>query len=174
MENVKKISSEGVSILTGGPGTGKTTTTKALVHLLDLLDRDIVLAAPTGRAAQRMGQVIGQDASTIHRLLVWDPKNGGFVHGEKNPIKGNFIIIDETSMVDINLGAALLRAIPDDAQVLFIGDVDQLPPVGPGEFFKDTIDSLLVPTYRLTQIFRQGKESQIIKHSHGLNSDNLQ
>jgi len=116
-----------------------------------------------------MTEVIGAQASTVHRLLGWDPENFGFMHNERNPLKYDFLIIDESSMLDINLASSILRAVPDNCQVLFIGDVDQLPPVGPGAFFKDLIDSGVVPTYRLTQIFRQGKESKIITHAHEIN-----
>jgi exodeoxyribonuclease V alpha subunit len=166
---VMGVITRGVSILTGGPGTGKSTMTKAIVKALTNLQLDIALAAPTGRASQRMTEVIGLQAMTVHKLLGWDPINGGFVHNERNPLDCNFLIIDESSMLDINLASSILRAIPDGCQVLFIGDVDQLPPVGPGSFFKDMIDSGVVPTYKLTQIFRQGKESNIITYAHNIN-----
>ncbi len=170
MNGVFGIINKGVSILTGGPGTGKSTMTKAVVSVLLNLGRSVSLAAPTGRASQRMTEVIGKQASTVHRLLGWDPENLGFLHNEKNPLNCDFLIIDESSMLDINLASSILRAVPEDCQVLFIGDDDQLPPVGPGAFFKDLIDSNVVPTYKLTQIFRQGKESEIITYAHGINS----
>lgn len=170
MAGVHGIITKGVSILTGGPGTGKSTMTKAVVAALSNLGMTIGLAAPTGRAAQRMTEVIGMQASTVHRLLGWDPINLGFMHNEKNPLWHDFLIIDESSMLDINLASSILRAVPDNCQVLFIGDVDQLPPVGPGAFFKDLIESNIVPTFKLTQIFRQGKESEIISYAHGINS----
>jgi exodeoxyribonuclease V alpha subunit len=163
------IINKGVSILTGGPGTGKSTMTKAVVEALLNLKKSIALAAPTGRAAQRMTEVIGMQASTVHKLLGWDPENFGFLHNEKNPLWCDFLIIDESSMLDINLASSILRAVPDGCQVLFIGDVDQLPPVGPGNFFKDLIESEVVPTYKLTQIFRQGQESKIISYAHKIN-----
>lgn len=167
---VKGVLGHGISILTGGPGCGKTTTTKKIVHVLHALGKNIVLAAPTGRASQRMTEVIGSESSTVHRLLSWDHLNGGFLKNENNPIEADFIIIDESSMLDINLASALLRATGNNTQILFIGDSDQLPPVGPGDFFKDLIFSDVVPVYRLNKIFRQGKESLIIKYAHSLNS----
>lgn len=167
--SVLGIVSQGVSVLTGGPGSGKTTSLKKLVKLLLSVGYDLALAAPTGRASQRMTETIGVQASTIHRLLVWDHDNKTFLKGEGNTIEANFIIIDETSMLDINLAASLLRAVPADAQVLFVGDVDQLPPVGPGDFFRDLIYSEIVPVFRLNKIFRQGKESLIIKHAYEIN-----
>jgi len=170
IEGVFGIINKGVSILTGGPGTGKSTMTKAIVSVLLNLGKSIALAAPTGRASQRMTEVVGKQASTVHRLLGWDPENFGFLHNETNPLHCDFLIIDESSMLDINLASSILRAVPEECQVLFIGDVDQLPPVGPGAFFKDLIDSDVVPSFKLTQIFRQGKESEIISYAHGINS----
>ncbi len=169
LAGVHGIITKGVSILTGGPGTGKSTMTKAVVSALMNLGKEIGLAAPTGRAAQRMTEVIGMQSSTVHRLLGWDPENFGFLHNEKNPLPYDFLIIDESSMLDINLASSILKAVADDCQILFIGDVDQLPPVGPGAFFKDLIDSGIVPAFKLTQIFRQGKDSHIINHAHNMN-----
>jgi exodeoxyribonuclease V alpha subunit len=168
-EGVFGIVTKGISILTGGPGTGKSTMTKAVVTALLNIGKTIALAAPTGRAAQRMTEVIGMQSQTVHKLLGWDPENFGFMHNEKNPLWCDFLIIDESSMLDINLASSILKAVPDECQVLFIGDVDQLPPVGPGNFFKDLIESGVVPTYKLTQIFRQGKESEIISYAHKIN-----
>lgn len=167
---VRGVLSHGISVLTGGPGVGKTQTTKKIVHVLRALGKNIVLAAPTGRASQRMTEVIGSEACTVHRLLSWDPLNGGFLKNENNPIVADFIIIDESSMLDINLASSLLRATQQDTQILFIGDADQLPPVGPGDFFRDLISSGIVPVYTLNKIFRQGKESLIIKYAHSINS----
>lgn len=164
------IIGKGVSVLTGGPGSGKTTTTKKLVRLLINLGFNVVLAAPTGRASQRMTEVIGVQASTIHRLLVWDHENKAFLKNERNTLEADFIIIDESSMVDINLASALLRATSVSAQILFIGDADQLPPVGPGDFFRDLINSEIVPVFKLNKIFRQGKESLIIKNAYDINN----
>ena len=170
LAGVHSIITKGVSILTGGPGTGKSTMTKAVVSALMNMGKSIALAAPTGKAAQRMTEVIGIQACTIHRLLEVDPVNFGFIHNEENPLCCDFLIIDEGSMVDINLASSILRAVPDNCQVLFIGDVNQLPPVGPGNFFKDLIDSNVVPLFKLTQIFRQGKESEITNYAHAINN----
>lgn len=167
------VMGHGISVLTGGPGVGKTQTTKKIVNVLHSLGRDVVLAAPTGRASQRMTEVIGKEATTIHRLLSWDPMNGGFLKNENNTIHADFIIIDESSMLDINLAASLLKATSYNTQILFIGDADQLPPVGPGDFFKDLIASNMVPVYRLNKIFRQGKESLIIKYAHSINKGEI-
>lgn len=167
---VKGILGCSVSVLTGGPGTGKSTITKKIVDILLEVGKTIVLAAPTGRAAKRMTEVIGKEATTIHRLLSWDHINGGFLKNEGNPISADVIIIDESSMKDINLAAALLKATPYDAQIIFIGDADQLEPVGPGNFFKDLIKSNIVPIFKLNRIFRQGKESLIIKYAHEINT----
>jgi len=166
---VKGVLGHGISVLTGGPGCGKTQTTKTIVSVLRALNKNIILAAPTGRASQRMTEVIGMEASTIHRLLSWDPVNGGFLKNEDNPICADFIIIDESSMLDINLAASLLKAVRYETQILFVGDSDQLPPVGPGDFFRDLISSEVIPVYKLNKVFRQGKESLIIKYAHSIN-----
>ncbi|MBF0242547.1 MAG: AAA family ATPase [Desulfamplus sp.] len=194
---VISIANQKFSILTGGPGCGKTTTTLVIVKLLEAIgdyrakysflgsqedvaasDKNqtdnhynhqikIVLAAPTGRAAQRMSEVIGKEAKTIHRLLEW--KGGEFKKNEETPLKADFLIVDECSMLDISLTAALLRAVPESCQVLFIGDADQLPSVGAGNVLKDMIASGVVPCFVLTQIFRQAQESLIIKYAHQIN-----
>jgi len=154
------------SILTGGPGCGKTTTTKALVKLLIAMRKRVTLAAPTGRAAQRMSEVIGMDAQTIHRLLVWQPHTGQFKKNKEEALETDFVIIDECSMLDISISASLLKAIPLTAQILFIGDPNQLPSVGAGNVLKDLIDSNKVPCFNLRKVFRQAHESQIIKFAH--------
>jgi exodeoxyribonuclease V alpha subunit len=154
------------SILTGGPGCGKTTTTKALVRLLIAMNKRITLAAPTGRAAQRMSEVIGRDAQTIHRLLVWQPHTGQFKKNQEDPLDTDFVIIDECSMLDISISASLLKAIPKTAQILFIGDPNQLPSVGAGNVLKDLIESTRVPCFHLRKVFRQAQESDIIKFAH--------
>ena len=159
----------GVSVLTGGPGVGKTTVLKYLVDLLEILKIDYVLAAPTGRASQKLSEVTENQASTIHRLLGWDHIKGSFIHNEENKLNSEFFIIDESSMIDIHLASDLLRAIPDDAQILFLGDVDQLPPVGAGSFFKDLIYSGFVKTFILNKIFRQAQSSNIVKFAHQIN-----
>ncbi|MCG8568301.1 MAG: AAA family ATPase, partial [Desulfobacterales bacterium] len=164
---VKGIACENVSILTGGPGCGKTTTTKVLVALLEAMGLKVMLAAPTGRAAQRMGEVIGREAKTIHRLLGW--KGGKFKKNQDDPLDTDFLVVDECSMLDINLSASLFKAVPHHGQLVLIGDFDQLPSVGAGNVLKDMIASGQVPCYRLTQIFRQAAQSLIIKYAHQIN-----
>ncbi|RJX29551.1 MAG: recombinase RecD [Desulfurivibrio sp.] len=164
---VKNIACEKFSILTGGPGCGKTTTTLVLVKLLEAMQLKVLLAAPTGRAAQRMSEVIGREAKTIHRLLEW--QLGRFKKNEEDPLTVDFLIVDECSMLDINLTASLLKALPEHSQALFIGDADQLPSVGAGNVLKDLIASGRVPCFRLTRIFRQARESLIIQYAHQIN-----
>lgn len=155
------------SVLTGGPGCGKTTTTQVIVRLLEAMGHKVLLAAPTGRAAQRMGEVIGREAKTLHRLLEW--QGGAFVRNENQPLQADFLIVDECSMLDISLTASLVKAVPDNCQVLFIGDADQLPSVGAGNVLHDIIASGVVPCFRLTQVFRQARESKIIGFAHQIN-----
>ena len=165
--SVKRIVCEKFSILTGGPGCGKTTTTLVIVKLIEAMGLSVLLAAPTGRAAQRMMDVIGKESKTIHRLLGW--QGGKFKKNEATPLKTDFLIVDECSMLDINLTASLLKAVPKNAQVLLIGDSDQLPSVGAGNVLKDIIASESVQCFRLTKIFRQSQESLIIKYAHQIN-----
>lgn len=167
------IAGQAFSILTGGPGCGKTTCTKALVELLKAMNLKVLLAAPTGRAAQRMSEVIGQEAKTIHRLLEWSPKDNGFKRGEEEPLAVEFLIVDETSMLDISLAASLLKAVPAGAQVLFIGDPDQLPAVGAGNVLSDLLNSVAVPRFRLTKVFRQAQASSIIRFAHEINTGSV-
>jgi exodeoxyribonuclease V alpha subunit len=159
------------SVLTGGPGCGKTTTTRVIVKLIEAMGSKVTLAAPTGRAAQRMMDVIGKESKTIHRLLGW--KAGRFKKNEDKPLKTDFLIVDECSMLDINLTASLLKAVPRKAQVLFIGDSDQLPSVGAGNVLKDIIGSAAIPCFRLTRIFRQARESLIIQYAHQMNRGDI-
>ena len=168
---VKGIVGERFSILTGGPGCGKTTITQVLVKLLEAMKVKVLLAAPTGRAAQRMMEVIGNEAKTIHRLLEW--QIGKFKRDEENPLDVDFLIVDECSMLDISLTASLLKAVPNCSQVLFIGDADQLPSVGAGNVLRDMINSGAVPCFRLTKIFRQAQESLIIRYAHQINRGEL-
>jgi exodeoxyribonuclease V alpha subunit len=163
------IAGQTFSILTGGPGCGKTTCTKALVQLLKAMKKHVLLAAPTGRAAQRMIEVIGCEAKTIHRLLEWAPDKNGFKRDDKDPLKTDFLIVDETSMLDISLAASLLKAVPRGAQVLFIGDPDQLPAVGAGDVLSDLLKTPGVPRFRLTKVFRQAQASSIIRFAHEIN-----
>lgn len=167
---VNGIAAESFSILTGGPGCGKTTTTKVLVQLLKSMKLQILLAAPTGRAAQRMSEVIGSEAKTIHRLLEWSPHEGGFVKNEEEPLEADFLIVDECSMLDISLASNLLRAVPKRCKVLFIGDPDQLPAVGAGNVLSDLLQVQRVPRFQLTKIFRQAEKSSIIRYAHEINS----
>jgi exodeoxyribonuclease V alpha subunit len=168
---VQGIVGERFSILTGGPGCGKTTTTQVLVKLLEAMKAKVLLAAPTGRAAQRMTEVIGNESKTIHRLLEW--QIGKFKKNEDNPLDVDFLIVDECSMLDISLTASLLKAVPDHSQVLFIGDADQLPSVGAGNVLRDMIASGAFPCFRLTKIFRQAQESLIIRYAHQINRGEL-
>jgi len=167
----KNIVCQKFSILTGGPGCGKTTTTLVIVKLIEAMGLKVHLAAPTGRAAQRMMDVIGKESKTIHRLLGW--QGGKFKKDEDTPLKTDFLIVDECSMLDINLTASLLKAVPKNAQVLFIGDSDQLPSVGAGNVIKDIIASESIPCFRLTKIFRQAQESLIIKYAHQINKGEI-
>lgn len=164
-KSVQEIIAEPFSILTGGPGCGKTTTTKKLVDLLLKLRKKILLAAPTGRAAQRMSEVIGLEAQTIHRLLGWNP-NGGAKKNAENPLLCDFLIVDECSMLDVKLTSTLLDALSLKTQVLFIGDPNQLPSVGAGNILSDIIQSEQVPSFHLTKVFRQAQESSIIRFAH--------
>lgn len=158
-----------VTIITGGPGTGKTTIIKSLINLCDRCKISYQLAAPTGRAAKRMMQATARPAMTIHRLLEFDPSIMKFTRDEKNALPAQCIIIDEASMIDIFLAHALLKAIPLNAHLVFIGDVDQLPSVGPGNFLRDMLTSKIIPSMRLTHIFRQAQDSLIVMNAHRIN-----
>ena len=168
-EGVRLAASSPVSILTGGPGTGKTTTTKAMLEAFRTAGCRILLAAPTGRAAKRLSETTHMEARTIHRLLEYSPMDG-YVRNEDNPLTGDVLIVDESSMVDIVLMNALLKAVPVGMRVVFIGDVDQLPSVGSGNVLRDMIESGAVPTTRLTKIFRQAESSRIVTGAHRINS----
>ncbi|KKP35923.1 MAG: helicase, RecD/TraA family protein [candidate division TM6 bacterium GW2011_GWF2_32_72] len=158
-----------VSIVTGGPGTGKTTLIKKLISSLEENKISYRLAAPTGRAAKRIMESTGRHAVTLHRLLEFDFTTMSFAHNENNSIKSDFLIVDETSMIDVFMALAVLKAVSFDAHLLFIGDVDQLPSVGPGNFLKNLIESGVVPTTMLTEIFRQAQDSLIITNAHRIN-----
>ena len=161
-----------VSVLTGGPGVGKTTLINSLLQILKSEKLFIKLCAPTGRAAKRLSETTGMEAQTIHRLL--QPiQGGGFAKGSDSPLMCNLLIVDESSMVDIPLMCSLLKAMPDDAALLLVGDVDQLPSVGPGNIFADIIKSGNVATAHLTEIFRQAKTSQIITNAHLINQGQM-
>ena len=170
---IKTALTSKICVITGGPGVGKTTIVNSIVKILQAKKSKVLLAAPTGRAAKRMSEATGAPAQTIHRLLKYEPHEGGFTHDERNPLKGDIIIIDEVSMLDIPLAHHLLKAIPLTASVVFVGDVDQLPSVGPGNFLRDLIDSDRVPVIRLTEIFRQAKNSFIITNAHLVNEGRM-
>lgn len=158
---------EPVTVITGGPGTGKTTITKAIVRAFQNKGLDVLVCAPTGKAAKRASEAIGIDAMTIHRTL--EVKNGAFVHDELNPLECDVLIVDELSMVDVYLFRALLAGTAPTTKLILIGDVDQLPSVGPGKVLADIIDSGVVPTERLLEVFRQARESSIIMNAHRVN-----
>jgi len=158
------------SILTGGPGTGKTTILRALVEILKAKKVRVHLAAPTGRAAQRLAETTGGFASTIHRLLKYDPASGGFTSNESHPLATDFLVVDEASMLDARLASALLQAVPARAHLLLVGDTDQLPSVGAGNVLKDLIATGRVPVTRLSVIYRQKEQSGIVTTAHAINA----
>jgi len=153
-------------VVTGGPGVGKTTIVRAILDVMKRAHLDVRLAAPTGRAAKRLFESTSHQATTLHRLLEFDPRAGGFQVGEQKPLEADVVIVDEASMIDVPLGAALLSALPDAARLVIVGDADQLPSVGPGALLRDIIDSGVVTTVRLNEIFRQAGESRIVQNAH--------
>jgi exodeoxyribonuclease V alpha subunit len=158
-----------VLVITGGPGVGKTTLVNAILRILSAKGAKLLLCAPTGRAAKRMTEATGFEAKTIHRLLEVDPKTGGFRRGDDNPLECDFLVLDEASMVDVMLMHALMKAVPDQAALLIVGDIDQLPSVGPGQVLADIISSGALPVVRLTEVFRQAAQSRIISSAHRIN-----
>jgi exodeoxyribonuclease V alpha subunit len=167
-EAVRQALQSKISILTGGPGTGKTTILRALVSILRAKKTKILLAAPTGRAARRMAESCSHFAQTVHRLLKFDPSQGGFTQNEQNPLTCDFVIMDEASMLDLRLAAALIRSIPPRAHLLLVGDADQLPSVGSGNVLKDLIQCELFQVTRLAVTFRQAENSGIVGLAHGI------
>jgi exodeoxyribonuclease V alpha subunit len=162
-----------VLVITGGPGVGKTTIVRGILRILAAKGTSILLCAPTGRAAKRMTEATGFEAKTIHRLLEVDPKSGGFKRGDEHPLDCDLLVVDETSMVDVLLMQALLKAVPDNAALLLVGDIDQLPSVGPGQVLADIISSAAMPVVRLTEVFRQAAQSCIITSAHRINQGSI-
>jgi exodeoxyribonuclease V alpha subunit len=162
-----------VLVITGGPGVGKTTIVNSILRILAAKTVKLLLCAPTGRAAKRLSETTGQEAKTIHRLLEVDPKGGGFKRNIENPLDCDLLVVDEMSMVDVMLMHALLKAVPERAALLVVGDVDQLPSVGPGQVLADMITSGAVPVVRLTEVFRQAAQSRIITNAHRINQGSI-
>ena len=162
-----------VLVITGGPGVGKTTIVKSILRVLSAKGMRLLLCAPTGRAAKRMSEATGFEAKTIHRLLEVDPKGGGFKRDRDNPLDCDLLVVDEASMVDVMLMQALMKAVPDNAALLIVGDIDQLPSVGPGQVLADVIASGAVPVVRLTEVFRQAAASRIIVSAHRINQGSM-
>ena len=158
-----------VLVITGGPGVGKTTLVNSLLKILRAKAVSVALCAPTGRAAKRLAESTGLIAKTIHRLLEADPRHGGFKRGETNQLECGLLVVDETSMVDVPLMASLIRALPPSSGLVLVGDVDQLPSVGPGQVLADIINSEVVPVARLTEVFRQAAQSRIVVNAHRIN-----
>ena len=162
-----------VLVVTGGPGVGKTTIVNAILRILATKGARLLLCAPTGRAARRMTETSGLEARTIHRLLEVDPASGGFRRDAEHPVDCDLLVVDEASMVDVPLMHALLKAVPDRAALLIVGDIDQLPSVGPGQVLADIIGSGAVPVVRLTEVFRQAAKSRIIVNAHRINAGDV-
>jgi exodeoxyribonuclease V alpha subunit len=167
---VELAASSRLLVLTGGPGCGKTFTTHAIVALWGAMGKTLLLAAPTGRAAQRLAEMTGREAKTIHRLLAFDPKTMQFRHNDENPLHADAIVVDEASMLDLFLAHAFVKAVPRYAQLLIVGDIDQLPSVGPGMVLRDLMGSSQVPVIRLTEVFRQAAQSDIVMNAHRINA----
>ncbi len=163
---VKGAAEHKLVVVTGGPGVGKTTIIRAILDVMQRSRLSVRLAAPTGRAAKRLSEATAHEAGTLHRLLEFEPRAGRFQRGEHKPLEADVVIVDEASMIDVPLGAALLSALPDAARLVIVGDADQLPSVGPGALLRDVISSGRVPTVRLNEIFRQAGESRIVQNAH--------
>lgn len=172
VEAIRRAATAKVLVLTGGPGTGKTTTTQGIIAAYRAFGLHILLAAPTGRAAKRMTEATGLEAKTIHRLLEFKPPEG-YEKNEETPLEGDVLIVDECSMIDIVLMNALMKAIPPHMRLILVGDIDQLPSVGAGNVLRDVIDSEVFPVVRLTRIFRQAQTSRIIMNAHKINAGQM-
>ena len=168
-EAVRQACQHKLLVITGGPGVGKTTLVRSILEIFSAKEMKCVLTAPTGRAAKRLAETTERTAKTIHRLLEFDPISGEFKKDQQHPLSGDLFVLDETSMVDVVLGYQFLRAVPQEACVIMVGDVDQLPSVGPGSVLADLIASNVVPVVRLTEIFRQASQSQIITAAYAVN-----
>ncbi len=168
-EAIHQVLTNKVMVITGGPGVGKTTLVQAILKIFEARKKKVRLAAPTGRAAKRLAESSGKHAVTLHRLLIYDPATGGFKHNRSHPLKGDVFVIDEASMLDLPLAHQLVSALPREAVLLLVGDVDQLPSVGPGRVLGDLIDSDRIAVARLTEIFRQAQDSAIITNAHRIN-----
>lgn len=166
---IQKALDSKVMVLTGGPGTGKTTTTQGIIEAFKARHMSILFAAPTGRAAKRMTEATGMEAKTIHRLLEYNPMDG-YKRNDENPLDGDALIVDECSMIDILLFYNLMKAIPLKMRLILVGDIDQLPSVGAGNVLRDIIDSQQIPVVRLTRIFRQAQSSRIVMNAHAINA----
>ena len=166
---IQKALNSKVMVLTGGPGTGKTTTTQGIIAAFKARHMSILLAAPTGRAAKRITEATGMEAKTIHRLLEYNPMDG-YKRNDENPLEGDALIVDECSMIDILLFYNLMKAIPSNMRLILVGDIDQLPSVGAGNVLRDIIDSQQIPVVRLTRIFRQAQSSRIVMNAHAINA----
>jgi exodeoxyribonuclease V alpha subunit len=160
-------------VITGGPGVGKTTIVNSILEILAAKNVRLLLCAPTGRAAKRMTEATGVEAKTIHRLLEIDPKSGGFTRNPDKPLECDLLVVDEASMVDVMLMQALMKATPDNAALLVVGDIDQLPSVGPGQVLADIIGSGVAAVVRLTEVFRQAAASRIIINAHRINQGSM-
>src|SRR5919106_1352359 len=162
-----------VLVITGGPGVGKTTLINSILKVLGAKGIEVALAAPTGRAAKRLSESTGRAAKTIHRLLDVDPRHGSFRRNEESPLRRDLLAVDEPSMLDVPLMHAVLRAVPEHAVLILVGDVDQLPSVGPGQVLADIIGSAAVRVVRLTEVFRQASASRIIANAHRINQGGM-